>query len=391
MALTPQEQQELDSLQKQYDQIVGSLPEDVKKQLGNTETAQPQQSLGDAAKGLLKTATTSGTPPQGAAIKSLLTAPKPVQEGLIRAGATGMGEALAGPAGAATGAAASNTAIDAINSPTARNAMQQVTQGMATGQPAQGALAVAKGIASNPDAVLSSLKNSALQAGAAAATSGALNLVRGVTPTGPMTAGMASPSTALPGNLGRAGKVLGEAKTVATAGEDIGNLPELLQSGPGIRRLGKAARDAVGTLTSAELKALPTSQLLAMRSAVGKLQKVGGEFADEYSKTFKALSDVLREKAPEVMKGKALVHLAKLAKGTKAENQLPYFIGALSPAAGVVKTAMMAPVRNVAGAVLRTGLEAAVPAAPVATNLTSQALSAALNKLGSIRRKYGPK
>jgi len=187
---------------------------------------------------------------------------------------------------------------------------------------------------------------------ASAAAMGGVNPGAGVKATGPFTASFKDPSTAAPGALERAGKALGATKTAARAGEDLAEASRLrsllLKGKGGIVKVAEEGKKAMDTGRDASV-----TQLLAFREGLGKAQKLGGSFANDYKIAFDKATDALTKKAPDLMKALQKYNLAALAKEGE-EFSVPFLETAINPAIGAVKAgykmSQMAPVRSAAGA-----------------------------------------
>lgn len=203
-------------------------------------------------------------------------------------------------------------------------------------------------------------------------------LNEGVKATGPFTAGVKAPETALPGALDAANSELGAAKLAAKAGDsadETARLRRLMSRPSGVS---KVAEEAIGALQKNPAD-LSVTLLLAYRKAAGMMQSLGGEFANDYKLAVDKASALLADKAPEVVKALSKARLNNLAHdGT--EFKLPALTMAVDPTVGALKAGInlskTAAVRNVAGA----AIGAATPAMPALTDIMNQAYDKVFNR-----------
>lgn len=190
------------------------------------------------------------------------------------------------------------------------------------------------------------------------------NLGSGVKPTGAFTAGISDPSTALPGALEKAQEALGAAKSLARVGEnpqEAAIFRQMLSKPQGIQKIGEAA---IKTADNPDLlEKASVTRLLAMREASGKMQSLGGTFANDYKTAFDNITDTLKDKVPDLMKAMNKARVNYLAQeGSKFS--LPTLTAAINPEMGIAKTvinaAKTAGIRNTAGAITN-GLLRGVP------------------------------
>lgn len=214
-------------------------------------------------------------------------------------------------------------------------------------------------------------------AGIAMETAGP-SINRGVKPTGPFTAGVAAPETATPGALDAANSELGAAKLAAKAGDDADETARLrrLMSRPS--GVSKVAEEAITALQN-KPGDLSVTQLLAYRKAAGMMQAQGGEFANDYKMALDKASALLQQKAPDVTSALAKSRLNNIA--AKGPDFKPSWLTlAVDPSVGAAKTAvnaaMLAPVRNAAGAAVGT----ATPALPALTDIMNMAFDKVFNR-----------
>lgn len=170
-----------------------------------------------------------------------------------------------------------------------------------------------------------------------------------IKPTGPFTAGLKAPETALPGEFNAAGEALGKAKTAARAGEDIKDAARvrgLLSKPAGV---GKLAEEALTELKSG--KDIPITRLLAYKEAVGKMQAEGGTFANDYAQAQQVASQMIAKKAPDLAEKLERMHINFLARGNPKAT-FPWFTVALNHATGLMKAATLPVIKNTAGAMM---------------------------------------
>jgi hypothetical protein len=168
----------------------------------------------------------------------------------------------------------------------------------------------------------------------------------GIKATGPFTAGLKMPSTALPGSLEKAGAELGAAKVAARAGEDAGvakQMRMMLQTPKGTLKL---AEDGKAQLEGK--KDIPMTKLLAYKEALGKMQAEGGTFANDYAQASQLASQMIKEKAPEL--AAKLEQMATNFKALGDKKSFPWFTTAVNPKVGLAKLVTLPGIRNAAGA-----------------------------------------
>jgi hypothetical protein len=174
----------------------------------------------------------------------------------------------------------------------------------------------------------------------------------GVKPSGPFTAGLAAPETALPGALKSAGQELGAAKIAARAGEDVGEaarLRNLLTKPTGIATV---AEEGLKAADKGFTASTPT-QLMAYREALGQMQAKGGTFANDYKTAYDAATQALVQKAPELAGAIKKYAVNALASGGPSAS-IPWLTAAMNPAVGATKLGLSAALsggaQNLAGA-----------------------------------------
>ncbi len=356
---------------------------------------QPPQTMGQAVGTLAGQAANAALPAPAQAVQAGMQAPPNVQEGLIRGGATEVGQLTGGPVGAGVGAMAGSTAVDLINSPSARQAIGQGAQGMATGNPQAAVISPIKAAMANPDAVINSLKNSGEQGAGAAATSallsGAMSTLKG---EGPFSAVFQQPKLAsgsvrqvLKQTSGNAELALHQADKAAglvTTGE-LNRITEMVAARG--QKLVKVANEAAGIIENGAAGATPTSKLLLYEDALGKASKaVGGGVATRYQGAVQAIREELVKRAPEL--DGFLAKRAGAASAYAAEGMGPGdgSNGGLIDAVRNIPSATTSLINSTlgnpalgrtAGLVGRLGMEAAVP--------SSAALMEALKRLQASR------
>lgn len=182
----------------------------------------------------------------------------------------------------------------------------------------------------------------------------------GIKATGPFTAGLKQPSSALPGALGRAGDELGAAKRLARVTEDTAEasrLRKMLSKEGGVAKVADEAIKVLERTQHAE-----TTHLLAYREALGRMQAKGGVFADDYKQAFDKVTKLLAERSPELAKELSKYATTALAK-EGPEFSFPALTTAVNPAVGALKAGynmtQMAPVRAAAGALTGIGTNVA--------------------------------
>lgn len=185
-------------------------------------------------------------------------------------------------------------------------------------------------------------------------------------PTGPFTAGLKSPRTALPGEFDAAQEALGKAKTVASgAGLDpvqsaqISRFENIFASGSKAH-IGKLAREGKAALESG--RELTSAEMVSYRAAFGKAQAMGGPYANEWAKRLSVIDSQLGQKYPQLLSAIRRSALNYLATGGE-EFKLPSLTLAVDHGVGAAKTLINASktgaVKNAAGAAL--GLAARRP------------------------------
>jgi len=179
----------------------------------------------------------------------------------------------------------------------------------------------------------------------------------GVKATGPFTAGLKSPSSAIPGKFEEVAKSYSEAKQLTRLGEsasEANRLRKMLGSDAGTRKLADEAIVALQRTQEAE----PT-HLLAYREALGKMQAKGGTFADDYAKFKDIASDLLKKKSPQLMSEMEKMATQYAAKGE--DLSLPWLTFAINPKVGALKAFNLPYAKNVAGAITSKVAEVVPP------------------------------
>ncbi len=220
-------------------------------------------------------------------------------------------------------------------------------------------------------------------AGTAMEMAGPEGLTKNVKATGPFTAGLKAPETALPSSFGEAGQTLGKAKTVASgAGLDPEQAAQIKRFRDVFARksdaqIGKLASEGADAVDAG--KDLTPMQIIGYRAAMGKAQAAGGPFANDFANKVKVLDAQLASKAPklaEAMKKMAVNFAAKDGD----EFKLPALTLAVDAGVGLAKTAINASktagVRNAAGAAL--GYSSPIVAG--ATDIMNQAYDKVFNR-----------
>lgn len=174
-----------------------------------------------------------------------------------------------------------------------------------------------------------------------------------IKPTGPFTAGLSHPESAVPGALKESGKVVGETKDLARRLDDpaiAARLRRLLSSPSGVSKVAEEGKAAVEAGKNSSV-----TELLAYRQALGAMQSKGGTFANDYKNAFDLATEQLAKKAPEVMAAMKNYSINALAR-TGEDFHFPTLTTAIDPTIGGIKAAYnvlkMAPVRNTIGAAL---------------------------------------
>jgi hypothetical protein len=163
----------------------------------------------------------------------------------------------------------------------------------------------------------------------------------------PFTAGIKSPSTALPGAFDKAGQELGQAKGLARTGEDFKEsmrLRGMLRTPTGA---GKLADEAMQVLKSG--KDVSVTHLMAYRDALGKMMNEGGTFSNDYKIAKDMASEMLKKKSPDLMKKMETMATNFTARGNP-KTRFPWVTTAINPEVGLAKAATMPSVQNAAGA-----------------------------------------
>lgn len=220
-------------------------------------------------------------------------------------------------------------------------------------------------------------KRRAIEFGTAAASGAALKALRGVTASGPISAGVENPALVSGGVRNRILNELGVAKGQAMSGENLvegQRLMKMLRSPAGQGRLADEAIKAVE-----EGKKLSNTQLLAYEEALGKVQTKGGTFSDVYQKGRNLIRAQLKEQAPTLFAKKAAARKVFQSMG-KGEGNVSLVEAIRHP----ISSAVHFPgAQRLLGAGTRIGSEAIFPAFVSSANL----LSSSLEKLGKSRKR----
>lgn len=192
----------------------------------------------------------------------------------------------------------------------------------------------------------------------------------GVSASGPFSAGIKRPSTALPGTFDEAQNALGAARSAARAADDADQASRfrvLLRLPAGQAKLAEEGKSAIEAG-----KDLSVTQLEAYGEALGKMQERGGAFADDYAKARAMAREMLQWKAPDLVNKIEESAVNYAAKGDP--RAFPWLIGSLNPKVGIAKLATLPAVQNAIGAGTGMIAQGAPQVAPVADLFNSKSI-----------------
>lgn len=199
----------------------------------------------------------------------------------------------------------------------------------------------------------------------------------------PFKAGLKDPSSILPGAFEKVGKEYGSAKSIARMGENVADttrLRVLLSKPAGVA---KVAEEGKAMMESG--KEVSVTRLLAYREALGKMQAEGGTFANDYAVAKDKATELLKQKAPDLVAKMEKMAIQYAAKGDG--KTLPWFTLAVNPKVGAAKAATWAPASNAIGAAANPAITKPGAIAAMVKNLTEDKAREYLKKAKGNRDK----
>ncbi len=168
---------------------------------------------------------------------------------------------------------------------------------------------------------------------------------------GPFMAGVQAPSTALPGAFNRAGKALGEAKSLAGAGDESLEVSRVLARMEDPKEAGLMLGEARDWVRNGMKGEKSLAELMAYQDLLGKAQSAGGKLSNVYASGVRKIASVIESKFPDLAAKTEKMRLNYLAEG----KSFPWLMAAINPKVAAAKIFTLPQVRNAAGAVLGIG------------------------------------